>query len=176
MFNLHQTLGIVRSTCGGLALHDDYVLVRDPFPPYCLEATSIWALQDFDLPAGPTAVVPGSHRKGHHPPNNYFGDIDAFSNKNLEMPKGSIGVWPGATWHGARTRLADGERVTLHNSFCRVFMRDIERYTRNIDPAILDRNPPILTTMTGHDSIYSMNTETDIHYEGLLANIDKVQT
>jgi ectoine hydroxylase-related dioxygenase (phytanoyl-CoA dioxygenase family) len=176
LFNLHQSLGLARSTGGGLPLHDDYLLVREPFPPYCLEITSIWALQDFDIPAGPTAVVPGSHRNGHHPPNNYMGDIDAYPNKNLEMPKGSIAVWNGATWHAARTRQAAGERITLHNSFCRVFVRDTDRYTRNIDLAILERNPPILTTMTGHDSLYSMSTDTEIFYEGAMHNLDRVQS
>ena len=137
-------------------LHADYGASRipEPFPDYCLEATAVWAIDDFTEEAGPTVFLPGSHkRKSQVPPG-----MDREGTVSLEMPMGSIAFWHGASWHGAMQRTAEGTRTSLHNAYCRQFMRPIENYL-NIDPAILDRNPPIFTTLCGLDDPLGKNND-----------------
>ena len=72
------------------------------------------------------------------------------------MPKGSIALWDGATWHAQGDRSIPGERVTLHQTYSRRILRTYDCY-RDIDPAILDRNPPELTTLAGLDDVFEKN-------------------
>jgi ectoine hydroxylase-related dioxygenase (phytanoyl-CoA dioxygenase family) len=164
LFHMGQSLGTVRATGGGLALHDDFILMREPFAPYSMATTCIWALEDFTAEAGPTLVLPGSHHKRHHPPNNYLADPADYPMKQILMPKGSLALWDSATWHGAKTRTAEGQRVALHNYFCRVFVQPFDDYL-SISQEVLDRNPPIMTTMCGLDVPYRRNTDAGPNYE-----------
>lgn len=36
--------------------------VRDPFPPYGMNLTTIWALEDFTPDSGPILITPGTNR------------------------------------------------------------------------------------------------------------------
>lgn len=136
-------------------LHADYGAsrVQEPFPEYCVEATAVWAIDDFTREAGPTVFLPGSFRKRMHVPpgTTREGTI------TLEMEKGSIAFWHGASWHGAMSRSSQGTRTSLHNAYCRQFMRPIEKYD-DIDTEILDRNPPIFATLCGLDDPLGKNT------------------
>ena len=129
-------------------LHADYGASRvaEPFPEYCVEATAVWAIDDFDEPAGPTVIVPGSfkHRRQVPPGTTREGGV------LIEMPRGSIAFWHGASWHGAMPRQREGKRTSLHNAYARFFMRPLERYD-DIDQAIVDRNPPAFSTLCGLD-------------------------
>jgi hypothetical protein len=136
-----------------LPIHSDYNLVREPFPEYGLNCTAIWALEDFTVEAGPTLVVPGSHELGRHPERGEGRDRAI----PIEMEKGSIALWLGATWHSQGDRTIPGERVTLHSTYSRLTLRTYDSY-RHIDPAILDRNPPELTTLCGLDDVFEKNT------------------
>lgn len=129
-------------------LHADYGASRiaEPFPEYCIEATAVWAIDDFDAPAGPTVIVPGSFRKRRQVPPGATREGGVL----IEMPKGSIAFWHGASWHGAMPRKREGERTSLHNAYARFFMRPLERYD-DIDQEIVDRNPPIFSTLCGLD-------------------------
>jgi ectoine hydroxylase-related dioxygenase (phytanoyl-CoA dioxygenase family) len=134
------------------SLHTDYPLVAEPYPSYCWSATCIWALEDFTETSGPTVVVPGSFREDHHP------DPRAeVATKKILMPKGSIAMWHGATWHAAAVREDPGERLTLHNTYTRLFARAFDNY-RDIDRAVLKRNSPALSTLCGLDDPFEKNT------------------
>ena len=143
-------------------LHADYGASRvaEPFPDYCLEATAVWAIDDFDVDAGPTVIVPGSFKKRRQVPPGTTRE-DAVT---IEMPKGSIAFWHGATWHGAMPRKAPGTRTSLHNAYCRYFMRPLERYD-DIDQAIVDRNPPVFSTLCGLDDPFGKSTDTGADFE-----------
>ena len=91
------------------------------------------------------------------------------------MPKGSIAIWDAATWHGAKTRTATGERVALHNYFCRVYVQPFENYL-GIDPAILDRNPPVVTTLCGLDAPFGQNTDDGPRYEAIAHALAQYQS
>jgi ectoine hydroxylase-related dioxygenase (phytanoyl-CoA dioxygenase family) len=152
-FLLAQSIGVRRGPGPGLPLHSDYNLLREPFPAYSQACTTIFALEDFTLAGGATLVVPGSISEQRHPRP---GEADARAIP-IEMPKGSIAMWDGATWHGSATRQTDGERVTLHNTYSRMTLRTYDFY-RDIDPAILERNPPDVTTLAGLDDVFEKNT------------------
>lgn len=129
-------------------LHADYGASRvaEPFPEYCVEATAVWAIDDFDEPAGPTVIVPGSFRNRQQVPPGTTREGGVL----IEMPRGSIAFWHGASWHGAMPRRREGKRTSLHNAYARFFMRPLERYD-DIDQSIVDRNPPIFSTLCGLD-------------------------
>lgn len=151
---LGQLLGLrKRQGPGEIGLHTDYVNVREPFPAQPQMCTAIWALEDFSAAAASTWVVPGSHRLKRHPrPSD-----DLSSALPLEMPKGSLAIWDGALWHWQGARELAGERVTLHTTFMQRVMRPYDDYLR-IDPAILARNPPELSTLAAQDDIFGKNT------------------
>ena len=83
-------------------LHADYGASRvaEPFPEYCLEATAVWAIDDFDVPAGPTVIVPGSFRKRRQVPPGTTRE-DAVP---LPLKQGSIALLATAPLGTARCR------------------------------------------------------------------------
>lgn len=129
-------------------LHADYGASRvtEPFPEYCVEATSIWAIDEFSLENGPTVIVPGSFRNRRHVPSGTGRD----SASPIVMDEGSIALWHGGSWHGALPRVAEGTRTSLHNAYVRHFMRTLECYY-DIPQSIINRNPPVFSTLCGVD-------------------------
>lgn len=146
-------------------LHADYAawMVQEPFPEQCLEATAVWAIDDFTPEAGPTVLIPGSFR------NRKMAPADATRDGTImvEMPKGSIALWHGATWHGAAPRTAEGTRVSLHNSYTRNFVRTIERYD-DLPPEIIERNPPAFSTLCGLDDLFGKSSNTGADFERMM--------
>lgn len=142
-------------------MHTDYPLIPAPYPDYCMNVTSVWALEDFTETSGPTILVPGSFRENRFPPDGAEKDTI-----KIIMPKGSIALWHGATWHGAAVREDEGERLTLHNTYLRIFHRTFDCYL-DIDPVILERNPPALTTLCGLDDPFEKNTYKGTYRAGL---------
>ena len=74
---------------------DTHQIHNDPPHPFtgelCCNVTTVWALSEFDGDAGPTIVVPGSHKENRPP------DKDAKSRAvKLTMPKGSVAMWHGS--------------------------------------------------------------------------------
>lgn len=146
---------------------DTHQMHNDPPHPYtgdlCCNVTTVWALSEFDENAGPTIVVPGSHKENRPP------DQDAKSRAvKLTMSKGSVAMWHGSLWHGAAIRESDGERTSLHNTYLRNWVRTWDNYLE-IDPAILERNSPALTTLAGIDDLFGKNTYEGIDFKRLAA-------
>lgn len=150
---LGQLLGLRKARGPGeIGLHTDYVHVREPFPAQPQMCTAIWALEDFTDEGGSTWLVPGSHGRKRHPRR----EDDLTDAIPLIMPKGSIGLWDGAIWHWQGDRRLEGDRVTLHTTYMQGTMRPYDDYLR-IDPRILARNPPELSTLAGRDDIFGKN-------------------
>ena len=146
---------------------DTHQIHNDPPHPFtgelCCNVTTVWALSEFDEQAGPTIVVPGSHKENRPP------DHDAKERAvKLTMSKGSVAMWHGSLWHGAAIRARDGERTSLHNTYLRNWVRTWDNYLE-IDPAILERNPPALTTLAGIDDLFGKNTYEGIDFRRLAA-------
>ena len=146
---------------------DTHQIHNDPPHPHtgelCCNVTTVWALSEFDEEAGPTIVVPRSH-KANCPPAN---DAKIHAIK-LTMPKGSVAMWHGSLWHGAAIRQRDGERTSLHNTYLRNWVRTWDNYLE-IDPAILERNSPAFTTLAGIDDLFGKNTYDGIDFRRLAA-------
>jgi hypothetical protein len=162
-FLMAQLLGLQRPTASPpLGLHSDYNLIREPFPAYRQACTAIWALEDFTLEAGPTTIVPGSHLRKRHPEPGE-GQEELVP---ILMPKGSIAIWDGASWHSQAPRTSEGDRVTLHSTYSRMTLRTYDFY-RDIDTAILDRNPPELMTLAGLDDVFEKNSYSGADFRKL---------
>lgn len=142
-------------------IHVDYPLIQEPFPTYSLFCTSIWALDGFDEGSGPTLVVPGSYRENRWPASG----IDDGNAVPIHMSKGSVAIWRGNTWHSAQVRSNPGFRVTLHQTYGRMYVRSIDGYM-DIDPAILDRNAPGFATLCGLDDMFEKSNDAGAHIEG----------
>ena len=149
--NMGQSLGFTKKQG-----EDTHRLHNDPPHPLtgdlCCNVTTIWALEDFTETSGSTLAVPGSH-KWHRPP-----DADAMERaEKILMPRGSVALWHGSLWHGSSIREDEGERLTIHNTYLRNWVRTFDSYLE-IDPKILERNPPTFTTLCGIDDLYGKNT------------------
>ena len=145
-------------------LHSDYAASRitEPFPEFCVLTVAVWAIDDFQAEHGPTVILPGSYRKRSQVPP---GTTQEGAVK-IEMKQGSIAMWNGATWHGSTPRTAPGKRTSLHNTYCRNYLRPLESYL-SIDPAIVRRNPPAFSSLCGLDDAFGKSGEEGADFERL---------
>jgi ectoine hydroxylase-related dioxygenase (phytanoyl-CoA dioxygenase family) len=134
--------------------HADYVAVPDPYPEFALVGVAVWALDDWTVEAGPTWIIPGSQTRRRAPRagDNLEGGVPIL------MPKGSVTFFTEGVWHWQGDRTAPGDRVSLHNTYQRPFMRQADDFS-NID-AVLHRNSPVLSGLTGHDDYFGRSDYT----------------
>ena len=100
---------------------------------------------DWTLEAGPTWIVPGSH-KMRRPPRPGEGHNAGVP---ILMPKGSVVFFTHGVWHWQGDRTAPGDRVTLHAHFNRGILRSLE--PKKTDVQLLHSNSPRLGEMLGED-------------------------
>lgn len=129
-------------------MHADYVAVPDPYPAFALVGVAVWALDDWTVEAGPTWIIPGSQNRRRAPRQ---GD-SLEGGLPILMPKGSVTFFTEGVWHWQGDRTAPGDRVSLHNTYQRPFMRQADDFS-NIE-AVLHRNSPVLSGLTGHDDYF----------------------
>jgi len=130
---------------GTIPLHTDYAHVPEPFPEFSLTGVGVWALEDWTVAAGPTWIIPGSHKMRRNPRKGeaHNGGVP------IEMPKGSVVYFHHGVWHWQGDRTAPGDRVTLHAHFNRGILRSLE--PKKTDVQMLHRNGPRLGEMLGED-------------------------
>jgi ectoine hydroxylase-related dioxygenase (phytanoyl-CoA dioxygenase family) len=162
MAQLATMAAIIRGPGAGLIdAHTDYVDIPEPYPEFAMSGVSVWAFEDWTESAGPTWIVPGSHRlrRAPRPKEAIEGGIP------MEMPKGSVVFFTQGVWHWQGARSDPGERVTLHPHFNRCFMRSIE--PKKPDVQLLERNPPRLGEMLGEQDWFDRMTTTGRDYARL---------
>ena len=154
---LSQLLGGIRPKGGGnFNIHIDSAWTPSPLPEYPLMITACLACEDFTLAAGPTKVIPSSHKFLRQPyPNEIKKEEGAIPTL---CKKGSLIFWLGSTWHGNYPRLKKGERVVLHISFSRLMMRPIENYD-HLDEQWLKGKPQAIKTMLGRNDFLGTTTK-----------------
>jgi ectoine hydroxylase-related dioxygenase (phytanoyl-CoA dioxygenase family) len=130
---------------GIIPLHTDYAHVPEPFPEFSLTGVGVWALEDWTLEAGPTWIIPGSHKLRRNPQRGE----GANGGVPIVMPKGSVVYFHHGVWHWQGDRTAPGDRVTLHAHFNRGILRSLE--PKKTDVQMLHRNSPRLGEMLGED-------------------------
>jgi ectoine hydroxylase-related dioxygenase (phytanoyl-CoA dioxygenase family) len=122
--------------------------VPEPYPEFALTGVGVWSFEDWTVAAGPTWLVPGSHRmrRGPKPGEGRNGGVP------IEMPKGSVVFFTHGVWHWQGDRSDPGERVALHAHFNRGILRSLE--PKRTDPQLLHRNSPRLGEMLGEDDMF----------------------
>ncbi len=130
---------------GVIPMHTDYAHVPEPYPEFAMTGVGVWALEDWTIVAGPTWIIPGSHklRRAPRPGEAPEGGVP------IEIPKGSVVYFTQGVWHWQGDRTLPGDRVTLHAHFNRGILRSLE--PQKTDVQMLHRNPPRLGEMLGED-------------------------
>jgi hypothetical protein len=163
---LYQSDTIVKTTGQEThpGLHSDYAASRipEPFPDFCILTVAVWAIDDFMREHGPTVIRPGSYLERRQVPPGTTQD----GTTTIEMKQGSIAMWNGASWHGSIPRTAPGKRTSLHNTYCRNFVRPLEGY-QDIDTAVINRNPPVFSTLCGLDDAFGKSGNDGADFERL---------
>ena len=125
----------------GLMFHADHS-TKIPPPWTVAQHTNItWVLSDYTRDNGALCVVPGSHRWGYNPPDDFVMAHDHEDVEAVEVPAGSVVVFHGSLWHGALPRKNDGERLSLALLLCRDHIQTQEAYWASATPEMLERNP-----------------------------------
>ncbi|HUZ12394.1 MAG TPA: phytanoyl-CoA dioxygenase family protein [Caulobacteraceae bacterium] len=130
---------------GVIPMHTDYAHVPEPYPEFSLTGVGVWALEDWTVEAGPTWIVPGSHKHRRHPRPGE----GTNQGVPIVMPKGSVVYFHHGVWHWQGDRSQTGDRVTLHAHFNRGILRSLE--PKKTDVQLLHRNSPRLAEMLGED-------------------------
>lgn len=141
-------------------LHADDQVQPIAKPHVATVCNSMWALTDFTEENGATRVAPGSHL-WQNP--DYFGDQSDVETIPAEMPKGSVLIWHGSTWHGGGANTTtDQTRIGVAMNYCAGFIRQQENQHLGIPPEIVKTFSPELRQLCG----FGM-------YRGLTGNIEK---
>ncbi|MEZ4331733.1 MAG: phytanoyl-CoA dioxygenase family protein [Myxococcota bacterium] len=120
------------------------MLPRQPDGPFYL-LVYMWAVTDFTRENGATRVVPGSHRwpAGRHPtPDDPL--------EYLEMPKGSVAVWYGATHHAASANRSGRLRVGTQMGFNCGWLRPHESNLLLVPPVVARDMPLAVQEVLGY--------------------------
>jgi ectoine hydroxylase-related dioxygenase (phytanoyl-CoA dioxygenase family) len=140
---------------GAIGLHADYPLIRNPFPDYGLIAVACWVLEDWTEDVGPTWVIPGSHTWKRAPSRSDVRD----GGVPIVCPKGSIALWGNGVWHWQGDRSAPGARVTIHVTYNRMFVRQLDDLS-GVGDEMYARNPPAFATLMGCDDPFGKSSYT----------------
>ena len=128
------------------------------------------------LDGGATVIVPNSHLLKRAPPTT---DKELMEKayeavQPILAKKGSIVCWDGSVWHaGGYRKVPQGERVVMHTTFCRLYVRPVENYKLTVEDEVLARNPPLLASMCGrmdfldHTGAYDSRLLANTYLTGL---------
>jgi ectoine hydroxylase-related dioxygenase (phytanoyl-CoA dioxygenase family) len=128
-------------------LHHDDVLYA-PFLPRGGPESMVnfmFAVTDFTAENGATRMVPSSHKwpEGRLPTE----DDEVV---DIVMPKGSVAIWLGSTWHGAGQNRSNERRVGAEIAFNCGWLRPHEAYHLLVPPALARDMPPLVQEVLGY--------------------------
>jgi ectoine hydroxylase-related dioxygenase (phytanoyl-CoA dioxygenase family) len=126
-----------------------------PHPP--LSCTAIWALTDFTEANGATRVVPGSHHADRIPRRG-----DDPASEVAVMPRGSVLVYHGSTWHGGRANTTSDRRLGIVANYCAGYVRQEENQLLAVPRELAAALPRRLQRMLGYGV-----------YRGLMGHVDR---
>lgn len=142
-----------------LGLHCDQQAVPLPWGRAALTANTNWCLTDYTKPGGALAYVPGSHRLVSRPsfPEATRRAVPA------EVPKGSMLVFHGATWHGAFPRTIPGMRLSVANYYRHVMITSQEDIKGSFPRDLADdcEDPELFRTLAGFDDVFPYDEQTE---------------
>ena len=146
----------------GQTLHQDDEtyrpeLVRAQHDPQVM-INMMWAVTDFTKENGATRLIPGSHR---WPPERTPSPEDNVI--QVTMPKGSLAVWLGSTYHGGGINHTSSHRVGAEMGFNLGWLRPYEA-AHIVAPPELARNlPKRVQALLGYRA-----------YRGILGIVDRI--
>ncbi len=145
-YQLSSVQGIeVHPGAGDQGLHRDDDIFRLPHPHPIFEINVMWALTDFTAENGATRVVPGSHGwpSGRAPAPG--------SEVSAAMPKGSVLIWLGSTWHGAGANATDSARLGVYAGYSLGWLRQEETLYLALPPESVRSMPESLQRLIGYE-------------------------
>jgi hypothetical protein len=109
------------------------------------ECTSFWALSDFTFENGATQVVPGSH----------LWDDERLPREDevayAEMPKGSVCIFLGSTYHGGGRNITECEwRTGMYSGYCLGWLRQEQNFYLTTPPEVARALPEELARLIGY--------------------------
>ncbi len=131
---------------GHQVLHQD-----DDFYPMRIEDVefqlgAMWALDDFTPENGATRVVPGSHWTGP------VADVEQAPVAQAVMPKGSLLLYYGSTWHGGGANNSEQPRSGLINTYALGWLRQEENQYLAVPREVADSYPEALRRLMGYQT------------------------
>ena len=131
---------------GNQVLHqdDDFYPMRIPAVEF--QVGAMWALDDFTAVNGATRVVPGSHWTGP------LDEIEAADVVQAVMPKGSLLLYFGSTWHGGGANNSDRPRSGLINTYALGWLRQEENQYLSVPREIADSYPENVRRLMGYQA------------------------
>ena len=135
-----------------LGLHCDQLAVPLPWGRNALTANTNWCLTDYTYEGGALAYVPGSHRR-MTPPT--FSDAVKRA-VPCEVPKGSLLVFHGATWHGAFPKQTPGMRLSIANYYRHLMVLPQEEFRNSFDRGLAEdcNDPALFKTLCGFEDVF----------------------
>lgn len=122
-FQLHltQSIAIGPGSPAQMIHRDQWCFDFFPFPADVdVEVSTIWALEEFTELNGATRVVPDSHRL----PNGVRFNFEESS--PAEMPRGSVVLYLGSTFHGGGANRSDRVRIGINVDYVLGWLRQEE--------------------------------------------------
>ncbi len=127
--------------------HQDDALGAGPPPRAPQGVSTIWAIDDFTADNGATDVVPGSHLWNHAPPSQ---EEMSEMGVSLEMPAGSVAIFPGNLFHRGGANRSRGKRFGLTIQYCQPWLRQLENMMLAYPPEVARRFPERIRQLIGY--------------------------
>ncbi|MEP6388783.1 MAG: phytanoyl-CoA dioxygenase family protein [Halioglobus sp.] len=128
---------------------DDFYPLRIPDVEFQLGA--MWALDDFTLENGATRLVPKSHWTA--PDNSHRGgEVQESDITQAVMPRGSLLLYFGSTWHGGGANSSDKPRTGLINTYALGWLRQEENQYLCVPREIARSYPDSVQRLMGYQA------------------------
>jgi len=126
-------------------LHRDDVVYPIPWPHQQVVLNTMWALDDFTVDNGATAIVPGSHRSSpaEMPP--------ASEIVTATMPAGSVLFYVGTVWHGGGANRTTERRLGVILEYAASWLRAQENHVTAVPPEVVRTLEPRLQELLGYN-------------------------
>ena len=133
-------------------LHTDDSIYPLRIPGMQLQISALWSLTDFTHENGATRVIRGSHLE--QDPDKYYnreGETDEPENVvQAVMPKGSLLLYLGTTWHGGGANRTNEPRAGLVNTYALGWLRQEENMYLQVPREIADTHPQVIRDLLGY--------------------------
>src|SRR6266567_202070 len=115
-----------------------------PRPRRPLSLSALWAIDDFTADNGGTLIAPGSQHWGDGPPDPLAELV------SLEMPAGSVAIYPGTLWHAGGANTTDRFRLGISIQYVVAWARQQESYLLAVPPEMAKDLSPRLRQLLGY--------------------------